>query len=190
MSIYTRTGDNGTTGTFGGNRMKKSEPLFSVLGSLDELNCWVGLLIASCKFTVEARDVLVGFQNDLLVLGAFVGNPSTKPKAYLDFFSKTRLLENLIDELENSLTPLNNFILPGGSESSAICHLCRSVCRRAERELVSFFESSKLKEECPEFLEAIKFLNRMSDFFFVMARKLNELAGVRDVIWNVTESKV
>lgn len=196
MAIYTRTGDKGYTSLYDGSRVSKADPVFSVLGDLDELNSWVGFLISTVDFSLEAKEFLTKIQSDLFILGSCLANPKTSFASSEIFAQRVNELEKLIDEITSSLPELKNFILPGGSKGSSMCHVCRSICRRVERRYVELILKKKTGTEAggfenldglqyalPVFQDAQKFLNRLSDFLFSLARVLNSSERIDDVIW-------
>ena len=178
MKIYTRTGDDGTTGLIGGRRVSKSDPRIDCYGTVDELNAAVG--VAASAAGRELAALLRAVQNDLFVLGSHLASPPDDSRAAslppLDE-SIARRLEGEIDAAEAGLPPLRQFILPGGGEASARLHLARTVCRRAERLAVA------LAADAPVPDVAVCYLNRLSDWLFVMARRANRDAGVEDLPW-------
>lgn len=181
MKIYTRTGDDGSTGLFGGGRVQKSHPRIQAYGTVDELNAVLGTAVAHIPTENRYESLtalLIRIQHDLFVLGSDLATPldakATVPRIGDENIS---VLEELIDEMEGELAPLANFILPGGHPSAAALHLARTTCRRAEREAVEATESGAINQL------AIVYLNRLSDFLFVAARLANSIAGVQDRIW-------
>jgi cob(I)alamin adenosyltransferase len=178
MKIYTKTGDDGTTGLFGGQRISKADPQIECYGSIDELNAALGwaATAAPAELVVTLRQV----QSELFVIGSHLACPDPlKPPAHLPPLdeSSIRGLETQIDAAESDLPPLRNFILPGGSEASSRLHLARTICRRAERALIGFSQSRPLPPSI-----AI-YLNRLSDWLFVQARWTNQSANVKDLLW-------
>lgn len=177
MKIYTKKGDSGETSLFGGTRVSKSSARIEAYGTVDELNSVVGLVASyslSPKGTVWTREV----QEDLFVLGADLATPpSSKTRINRIGEEEIERLEEAIDEMEEELEPLKNFILPGGSGQGATLHMARTVCRRAERAAVACSEEEEISDN------AIKFLNRLSDFFFVLARYENKYAGTKEETW-------
>jgi cob(I)alamin adenosyltransferase len=177
MKIYTKTGDDGSTGLFGGQRVRKSDPRIACTGTVDELNAALGVA------AVTASEPLLGFlrqvQSDLFVLGSHLATPSEQQNNSLPPLHESIVhrLEMQIDSAEAGLPPLRNFILPGGTETAARLHLARTVCRRAERLLVEFADHQRV----PPTL--MTYLNRLSDWLFVQARLANAAAGVADVLW-------
>jgi cob(I)alamin adenosyltransferase len=178
MKIYTRTGDDGTTGLIGGGRVRKSDPRIECYGTVDELNSHLGL--AAVVAPVEIRAVLDHVMHDLFVVGSHLAAPEAPPASQwlppLDEQMVSRL-EMQIDQHTARLDPLRHFILPGGGECAARLHVARTVCRRAERLLVDF----SLDRPVPGLL--LTYLNRLSDWLFVAARLANHLEGVPDVPW-------
>jgi cob(I)alamin adenosyltransferase len=178
MKIYTKTGDDGTTGLFGGERVRKCDARLDCYGTVDELNAALGVaaVTASPDVAKSIREV----QNDLFVVGSHLATPAESRYAAslpaLDESLITRL-EMQIDAAEQSLQPLKQFILPGGCETAARLHLARTICRRAERLLVDF----SLDRPVPTMI--LTYLNRLSDWLFVHARLANHEAGVPDVPW-------
>ena len=179
MKIYTKTGDNGQTGVFGGPRVSKDAPRIEAYGTADELNSVLGIVA-----TLEAGDpidVLVqSIQNELFALGAQLATPD--PAAHATAMigpAQIVALEAAIDRFESDLAPLKQFILPGGTPAAAQLHLARAVCRRAERRLVTLMGQSSE----PIADELVIYLNRLSDLLFVMARWVNHAAGLSDIPW-------
>lgn len=176
MKIYTRTGDEGQTGLFGGTRVRKNDIRVEAYGTVDETNAAVGLARAASAPPAIAR-VLEGIQEDLFVLGAELAcDPAQIDKLKTPLIGSQRVaeLETSIDEAEATLPPLKHFILPGGSPAAAALHLARTTCRRAERRVLD------VEGVRPE---VIVYLNRLSDLLFVLARQANHLAGVDDIPW-------
>jgi cob(I)alamin adenosyltransferase len=173
--IYTRTGDDGTTGLGDGTRTAKNAPRIAAMGDVDELNSLIGLLAGEVRAGTMAG-LLRDIQHGLFDLGGELSIPGSAlvTNAYVE------RLERSIDELNASLPPLKNFILPGGSRAAAICHLCRSVCRRAERSVVAISRSES-RDAANE--HGRVFLNRLSDLLFVLARMLARGAGGKEVLW-------
>ncbi|MCS7310227.1 MAG: cob(I)yrinic acid a,c-diamide adenosyltransferase [Armatimonadota bacterium] len=180
MRIYTKTGDDGTTGLLGGQRVSKDSPRVEAYGSVDELNAHLGLAIAQMPSHERFRQMLQQVQNDLFVIGAELAVPVGK-KPVIAPLSEGHVLavERYIDEIEEQLQPLRHFILPGGTAAAATLHVARTVCRRAERRVVSLFHVE------PGNPHIITYLNRLGDLLFVMARAVNAAEGVEDIIWDV-----
>jgi len=178
MAIYTGRGDTGNTSLIGDTKSPKDSPIFNVLGNLDEFNASLGLLIAEINFSPEAKDFLVGIQQDLFRIGALLANPKAKKSEFAWLKKKTSTIERYIDELEKTLPKLTNFVLPGGSSQGAKVHVTRTVCRRLERSLVSHFKTVDIGKD-----RVIPYINRLSDLLFVLARYMNFNENVEDVIW-------
>lgn len=182
MKIYTKKGDSGETSLFGGSRVSKSSARIEAYGTVDELNSIVGLAASyslSPKGTVWTEKV----QQYLFVLGSDLSTPpSAKTRINRIGEEELTALEQTIDEMEEELEPLKNFILPGGSHAGATLHMARTVCRRAERAAVACAEQEELSEY------SLKFLNRLSDFLFVLARYENKYAGVEETPWKPDRS--
>jgi cob(I)alamin adenosyltransferase len=179
MKIYTKTGDDGTTGLFGGDRVRKSDARIECYGTVDELNAALGVAKVVAGSTPIGQAIL-RVQNELFVVGSHLStpedSPSTRSLPLLDDSMIARL-EMEIDSAESELAPLRNFILPGGAELAARLHLARTVCRRAERILVDF------SMDRPIAVTILTYMNRLSDWLFVMARLANKRAGVADIPW-------
>jgi len=181
MRIYTRTGDAGDTGLFGGGRVSKAHPRVEAYGDVDELNAALGLA-RSIEMMPRIDEVLAPVQRDLFSLGALLATP--RPEKVREQLEKARLderriaeLERAIDDGEAELEPLTAFILPGGTPKSAALHLARTVCRRAERRVIALAEDV----EIPPIV--VQYLNRLSDLLFVLARVANRRAGAAEVTW-------
>jgi cob(I)alamin adenosyltransferase len=178
MKIYTKTGDDGTTGLFGGGRVKKTSVRVDAYGTVDELNATVGVARATGLDAVS-DGVLAQVQSDLFTLGAELATMPGKEKKLtmhlLDDADAARL-EAAIDAAEEGLPPLAFFVLPGGSPQAAALHVARTVCRRAERAVLAIDEEPPRKA-------LVVYLNRLSDLLFVLARKANHVAGKPDVPW-------
>lgn len=180
MRIYTKTGDDGTTGLLGAQRVSKDSPRVEAYGSVDELNAHLGLAIAHLQAHERFRQILQQVQSDLFVIGAELAVPVGKRPVIKPISEQQVLeLERCIDEIDESLEPLRHFILPGGSVASAALHVARTVCRRAERRVVSLFHVE------PGNPHIITYLNRLGDLLFVMARAVNAADGVPDITWEV-----
>jgi cob(I)alamin adenosyltransferase len=178
MKIYTKTGDDGTTGLFGGHRVPKSDPRIELYGTIDELNAAIGLAVVVADQEMAAR--LREVQNDLFVIGSHLATPPESPSmAHLPMLDEMMVsrLEMQIDAADAKLAPLKQFILPGGVEGAARLHLARTICRRAERLLVAS------GMDWPIATMIVTYVNRLSDWLFVMARLENAKAGVGDVPW-------
>ena len=177
--IYTRTGDDGSTGLGDGTRVAKDSLRIDAMGDVDELNSVIGLMLTETVPTI-LLDTLTQIQHDLFNLGGEICIPD-----YV-ILSQTNIdnLEQAIDTLNDELAPLKEFILPGGTKAAAFCHLARTVCRRAERKLITLARDEKVTAI------SLKYLNRLSDLLFVLCRIINKEAGVPDVLWqNNTKAK-
>ena len=180
MKIYTRTGDDGDTGLFDGTRVSKADPRVSAYGDVDELNAWLGFARAAGLDDESSGGMIEQIQRDLFALGARLADPAHRiaarvTKAAVAAEDVARL-ESWIDSLESELPPLRRFILAGGSPAGASLHVARTVCRRAERAMVSLgpdaFEP-----------ELLVYVNRLSDLLFVMARATNRRAAMAETEW-------
>lgn len=181
MKIYTRTGDQGDTGLFGGGRVGKDDPRVEAYGGVDELNASLGL-VRAIESVPRVDEVIVGVQRDLFSIGALLATPDTAKMA--EHLAKARLdndriaqLEHAIDDCERELEPLRAFIVPGGTPKAAALHVARTVCRRAERQVVAL----RRDVEIPELV--VTYLNRLSDLLFMLARVANRRAGAGEVTW-------
>jgi len=185
MKIYTKTGDTGTTALFGGTRVPKHHIRIESYGTVDELNSWLGL-IRDQDIHEDSKAQLISIQENLFTVGAIL---ATDPETALLKNGKERLnipkitqvhhyfLEHAIDSMEESLAPMTHFILPGGHTSVSYCHIARTVCRRAER------MATQLHEVYPTDIQVISYLNRLSDYLFVLSRKIAEESKAREVKW-------
>lgn len=185
MKIYTKTGDDGTTALLGGTRVPKHHIRIESYGTLDELNSWIGL-IRDQPMEASNRKVLIKIQEKLFTIGALLAIDPKKEKLKN---GKDRLnipkinkgdinfLENKIDLMEESLPPMTHFILPGGHTTVSYCHIARTICRRAERLL------SQLKDFEPVGDHLLSYINRLSDFLFVLARKLSYDVHAEEIKW-------
>lgn len=178
MKIYTKTGDNGTTGLYGGQRVSKNAPRIQAYGEVDELNAVLGIARAHATAEAIQRTIHV-IQNNLFVLGAQLASPRVDPKIEIITSAHVDYLERQIDTISENLPPLKNFILPGGSLTASYLHLARTVCRRAERTTVHL---SQLPNETVDHW-ALMYLNRLSDFLFVLGRLANQLESIEDTLW-------
>ncbi|MFI5264906.1 MAG: cob(I)yrinic acid a,c-diamide adenosyltransferase [Candidatus Kapaibacterium sp.] len=184
MKIYTKTGDDGTTGLFGAGRVSKNSPRIEAYGTVDELNSVIGVLTAQ-PGSEYFHPMLIEIQKSLFALGSDLATPLESKTTYnIPRIEECDVikLESLIDSEELHLPPLERFILPGGSLAASCFQLARTVCRRAERRVISLSQS----EEIGKF--DIHYLNRLSDLFFVLARRANQLEGIADVEWDGKKS--
>lgn len=185
MKIYTKTGDKGTTGLVGGTRLPKHNLRIECYGTIDELNSYLGL-IRDQEISKNHKTTLLEIQNQLFVIGSLL---ATDPKLLKDDTKRKRFginflnpeaitfLETEIDAINRELPPMTHFILPGGHQTVSFCHIARCICRRAERTI------SKLSIEQPTQPEVLIYLNRLSDFIFVLARKLSKELKVDEIKW-------
>lgn len=175
MKIYTRTGDSGETGLWGGQRVPKHHLRIQAYGTVDECNAILGLALIDCPD--ELRPLLLALQNQLFVLGADLANPTASSQIPRMTAEDVLCLETWIDTHEAHLQPLQQFILPGGSITAARLHLARTVVRRAERAVVELMQAESINPH------VLTWLNRCSDLLFVLARRANALAGQPDIPW-------
>ena len=185
MKIYTKTGDKGTTGLVGGKRIPKHDLRIDSYGTIDELNSYLGL-IRDQEISTDHKTTLLDIQNQLFVIGSLL---ATDPKLLKEESKRKRLgitflnqeaitcLETEIDVMNNELPAMTHFILPGGHQTVSFCHIARCICRRAERSI------SKLHIEHPTQPEILIYLNRLSDFIFVLARKLSKELDADEIKW-------
>jgi cob(I)alamin adenosyltransferase len=181
MKIYTKTGDGGETGLFGGERVSKNAVRIEAYGTIDELNAFIGLTIIEVS-DKSVKDLLQKIQNWLFSIGADLATPDDEKTKKLNVFRTPEeyylYLEKEIDKYESKLEELRNFILPGGTKGAALLHICRTITRRAERMVVALNSTVKIGNNI------IIFLNRLSDLFFVLARFDNAISGTPDIKWN------
>ncbi len=170
--IYTKTGDKGTTGLGDGTRVAKDSLRVVAMGDVDELNSVIGLLLTE-PISSKIRDCLTRVQHDLFDMGGEICMPGYA----MIKLERVSALENILDEWNDTLPPLKEFILPGGSRAASYCHLARTVCRRAERTMTTLNNQEKITEI------SLQYINRLSDLLFVLCRILNKEAGVPDVLW-------
>ncbi len=185
MKVYTKTGDKGTTALFGGTRVAKDHIRIESYGTVDELNSWIGL-IRDQQIKGTYKSILMEIQDRLFTAGAILATPpdketlkNGKPRLAIPLIAETdiELLENEIDKMETDLPPMTHFVLPGGHSTVSYCHIARCVCRRAER------LSVHLGHEEPIDPLVVKYLNRLSDYLFVLARKLSADLQAEEVKW-------
>lgn len=180
MRIYTKTGDDGTSGLIGGTRVEKYDLRLESYGTVDELNSWIGLIRTQPQVDAQANELLLSVQNNLFVLGARLATDLSKtdlserlPLKEEDIIRLEKEMDRILDELP----PMEHFVLPGGSNTISYCHLARTVCRRAERRVC------RLAKEVEISSELIRYLNRLSDYLFVLSRKIAVDEGVDEVQW-------
>jgi cob(I)alamin adenosyltransferase len=173
--IYTRTGDGGDTSLYGGKRVEKYNAQVVAYGTIDELNSQLGVVI-SFLADGKVKDFFSQMQGDLFSVGAHLAGAEKQSLEGLTL--RVKQMEQFIDEMDKELPPLKNFVLPGGTQSASFVHVGRSVCRRAEREVIRLS-----REHGTVDVRVIMYLNRLSDFLFQTARYLNKRANVKDIVW-------
>lgn len=178
MKIYTKTGDKGQTSLIGGTRVPKHHIRIESYGTVDELNSWIGL-INDQDIPVATKTILSEIQDRLFTIGSSLASDPEKSKMKIPDFHQTdiELLENEIDKMNEVLPEMRNFILPGGHTTISYCHLARCVCRRAERNVIHLHESEYVNEM------VIVYLNRLSDYLFVLARYIAHQLNVNEIAW-------
>ncbi len=187
MKIYTRTGDDGSTGLYGGGRVSKADPRVDAYGRVDEANAVIGFARAAC-LPPEIDAVLGGVQTALFEVGAWLAAPAALRHGLPTLRDEeVAALESAIDSLESTLPPIRNFVLPGGCEGASRLHLARTTMRRAERAVVAL---GSLEPGDPVDPLILRYLNRLSDLLFVQARAANRAAGVPDVPWAPRATRV
>ncbi len=179
MKIYTKTGDKGQTSLFGGTRVNKSDVRIEAYGTVDELNSYIGLLR---DYTINEvhKPILIEIQDRLFTIGSHLAADPSKPKLKKpDLHDEdVKKLEDEIDKMEENLEPLKNFILPGGHKEVSFCHIARTVCRRAEREIIRLAETSTVEKI------VITYINRLSDYIFVLSRDMARRLGAEETPWH------
>lgn len=176
VKIYTKTGDDGSTGLIGGNRIRKSSPRIIAYGTVDELNSSLGIAL-SLKLDIDIADLLTKIQNDLFVVGADLANPDLKNISNRVTDDMVQFLESSIDELEKELSPISYFILPGGDPIASHVHMARAISRRAETSIVYLAEIEEINKTCKIYI------NRLADLLFVIARVINKRKMIKDIAW-------
>ncbi len=180
MKIYTKSGDKGETSLFGGQRVLKNCNRINAYGTVDELNSFLGAALSEIK-TTELKEVLLSIQNNLFTLGGDLATPidQTNKNVVIQRINEKNIfeLEHLIDKYDEKLPELRNFILPGGTKGAALLHVARSVCRRAEREVVTLSKIEVIDNNI------VVYLNRLSDLLFVLSRFENYSQNIDDIIW-------
>jgi cob(I)alamin adenosyltransferase len=171
--IYTRTGDDGMTGLGSGERVRKDSARVEAFGTIDELNSHIGLILTADDLEPEVRDCLIRIQHELFDIGGELCLPGEKAMGT----EAVERLEVLLDRFNADLSPLKDFVLPGGGPNAAVCHVARSVCRRAERRTWTLARDEVVNEQI------LKYLNRLSDLLFVLARVLNRNSGHAEPLW-------
>jgi cob(I)alamin adenosyltransferase len=178
MKIYTKTGDEGTTSLFGGKRVSKADLRINAYGTVDELNSWIGLL-RDQEVNSNRAPILIEIQNCLFVIGSMLATEPGNTKVKIPLLSDNDILvlEKEIDSMDETLPPMRTFVLPGGHQSVSFGHLARTVCRRAERLVIELHLSE------PTDLLVVKYLNRLSDYLFVLCRKMTKELGSTETPW-------
>ena len=176
--LYTRTGDTGSTSLAGGRRIAKAHPQLEAYGTIDELNANVGLLATLLENDKTEKERLINIQHVLFKIGGILATDlnNTSYSDSLDH-AHTTSLEHAIDQIDAALPPLRNFILPGGTQAAAQCHVCRTICRRAERRIHALAEIHSVP------LEITIYINRLSDYLFILARKINFNKNTPEINW-------
>lgn len=177
--VYTKTGDEGTTSLVGGVRVRKTNPRIEAYGTVDELSAQLGLLASFMK-DGDDKNMVIRIQRTLFTVCSYLATDTSKTqlaKSYTLDEQEVTALEVEIDHLNGSLLRQTAFIIPGGSHEAALAHVCRTVCRRAERRIFFLAETAKLDSR------VLQYMNRLSDYLFMLARKLNFIDGVREKIW-------
>ena len=178
MKIYTKTGDDGTTGVQGNYRISKSHPRIMAYGAIDEANAVLGIVL-SHRLDQDITELLILLQNELFIVGSDLSNPNLDNQKNRVTFSMIDNLEKTIDKYEKELPPLTNFILPGGNMLAAHIHHARTVIRRSEACIALLSHQEKINNNC------MMYVNRLSDLLFVIGRVLNKRNGEKDIIWKV-----
>jgi len=178
MKVYTKGGDKGQTSLIGGTRVPKNHIRIEAYGTVDELNSWLGVL-RDQSISEEQTVLLIVVQERLFTIGSHLANDAENSKMALPelFASDIKLLEDAIDSMDAALPPMRNFILPGGHTTVSYCHVARCVCRRAERHVIHLSEEVEIDPHI------IQYLNRLSDFLFVLSRKLSLDLSAKEVPW-------
>lgn len=176
MKIYTKTGDDGTTGLQGGKRVSKSDLRIIAYGAIDEINSCLGIVL-SHDLDDDIKSLLTRIQNELFVAGSDLSDSNLENKKNRVTESMIENLESSIDRFDKELKPLSNFILPGGHKTASYLHLARTVTRRAETQVIALANREKINPFCEIYL------NRLSDLLFVLARTINKRSGTQDIVW-------
>jgi cob(I)alamin adenosyltransferase len=177
MKIYTKAGDKGMTSIYGGKPLSKDDIRIESYGTVDELNSWLGILVSNSEDEKE-KQLLLKIQSELFSIGSILASTADKHESMPQVNQNdVEALESAIDFMQTALPPLKSFILPGGNHRSSFCHLSRTVCRRAERRIVSFSNV----EQVPDLI--IVYMNRLSDYLFVLSRYWSMKDGLEDIPW-------
>lgn len=179
MKIYTKTGDKGTTSLVGGKRIPKNDKRLEAYGTVDELNSWLGFILSCDEGDDETRTFIIKIQNELFDLGCLLATEKESKYQPKQITAKyTVNLEKEIDRLDSFLPKLNKFVLPGGTPAASAANIARTVCRRAER-IMSGLEPNTCKNQTM----ALRYINRLSDYLFVVARYFNQAGGHDEILW-------
>ncbi len=178
MKIYTKTGDDGNTGLQGNLRITKSHPRIISYGTVDEANAALGVVLTN-SLDEDIAEILTDIQNDLFLVGSDLSNPNLNDVKNRIALNMVEKLEQHIDKFELELPLLTNFILPGGDIAAAQLHYVRTIVRRAETQVVQLSEKDEINSNC------IKYLNRLSDLFFVLGRLINKRKDIDDILWKI-----
>jgi len=178
MKIYTKTGDDGNTGLQGNLRIAKSHPRIISYGTIDEANAALGVVLTN-SLDDDITEILTAIQNDLFLVGSDLSNPNLNDVKNRVVLKMVEKLEQHIDKFELELPLLTNFILPGGDIAAAQLHYVRTIVRRAETQVVQLSEKDEINSNC------IKYLNRLSDLFFVLGRLINKRKDIDDILWKI-----
>lgn len=183
--IYTKTGDKGMTSLVGGQRVSKTDLRLEAYGTVDELNSQLGLLLTEVS---DASDhaLLNEVQNHLFVVGGYLATDQSTTQLRAQSVVTPAMIESLekaVDEIDSSLPKLRAFVLPGGTRGASMAHVCRTVCRRAERRILALNNQLKERNEAELDANVLSYMNRLSDFLFVLARKMNIIEGQDEIIW-------
>ncbi len=178
MKIYTKTGDTGTTSLFGGKRVSKADLRIETYGTVDELNSYIGL-VRDQEVNTGRKNILIEIQDRLFTVGSILATESGNTKVKIPSLIENDItfLEKEIDEMETQLLPMKSFVLPGGHQSVSVCHVARTVCRRAERLVIAL----NAREKADPLI--IQYLNRLSDYLFVLSRKMTSELGAEETPW-------
>ena len=181
-NIYTRTGDEGMTSLVGGIRVPKTHCRLEAYGTIDELNSFVGLLISNIE-NEDDKDFIIDIQRKLFSVGSYLATDTSKRELSANSIihpEDVECLEKIIDNIDESLPKLTSFVLPTGTQAASIAHICRTVCRRAERRILEMSEKIEIDTN------VLAYINRLSDFLFVFARKLNNSSNIGEFFWKRT----
>ena len=178
--IYTRTGDNGTTSLVGGKRVSKTDPRLDAYGTIDELNSFIGLMLSTMDSKAENPENIRWIQQKLFNIGGCLATDTSAfelPESCKVQAQDVERIEHMIDAVQEGLPQQRSFILPGGTQAASYAHVARTVCRRAERLILALPDEAKAPSEL------LQYINRLSDYLFVLARRINFFAGVDENIW-------